>query len=73
MCENTEKTTKTVLDGREITEYSMESFRMEKTTPDLYRLGKRSNGEIVLQGAFFWQEGNNSGLNWRDLETVQLP
>ncbi len=73
MCEITEKTTKTTIDGREITEYSMESCRTEKTTPDLYRLGRRSNGEIVLQGAFFWQEGNTSGHNWRDLETVQLP
>ncbi len=47
--------------------------RTEKTTPDAYRLAKKPDGTLVLQGAYMWQEGwNNYGHEWRDIPTVEL-
>jgi hypothetical protein len=47
--------------------------RTEKTTPDAYRLAKRPDGTLVLQGAYMWQKGwNNYGHDWRDIPTVDL-
>ena len=47
--------------------------RTEKATPDAYRLAKKSDGELVLQGAYMWQEGwTNYGHEWRDIPTVDL-
>lgn len=47
--------------------------RMEKTAPDAYRLAKKPDGTMVLQGAYMWQEGwNNYGHEWRDIPTVEL-
>lgn len=43
--------------------------------PVKYRLGRRPNGELVLQGAYYWQnitKGTN-GLDWEDLPTIDLP
>lgn len=48
-------------------------FTMEKQTPDAYRLAKKVDGTLVLQGAYMWQEGcNNYGHDWRDIPTVDL-
>lgn len=46
--------------------------RVEKTTPDAYRLAKKPDGTVVLQGAYMWQEGRNYGHEWRDIPTVEL-
>jgi len=47
--------------------------RTEKTSPDGYRLAKKPDGTLVLQGAYFWQEGwNTYGHEWRDIPTVDL-
>jgi hypothetical protein len=47
--------------------------RVEKKIPDHYRLAKRLSGETILQGAYFWQEGNNQyGHTWRDIPTINL-
>lgn len=47
--------------------------RIEKTTPDAYRLVKKPDGTVVLQGAYMWHEGwNNYGHEWRDIPTVEL-
>ena len=47
-------------------------IRTEKLDPDRYRLAKKLSGEIILQGAFFWQEGNNYGHKWKDLPIIEL-
>lgn len=39
--------------------------------PDEYRLYKRKNGSLVLQGAFRWSCGKSVGAEWRDLPTVE--
>lgn len=45
--------------------------RTEKTSPDGYRLAKKPDGTLVLQGAYFWQEGWSAhGYVWRDITTV---
>jgi len=47
--------------------------RTEKTTPCAYRLAKKADGSLVLQGAYMWQEGwDNCGHEWRDIPTVEL-
>jgi hypothetical protein len=47
--------------------------RTEKTSPDGYRLAKKPDGALVLQGAYFWQEDwNTYGHEWRDIPTVDL-
>lgn len=39
--------------------------------PTSYRLLKKTTGELVLQGAFFWQEegSERAGFEWRELKT----
>jgi len=34
-------------------------MRTEKTTPDAYRLAKKPDGTLVLQGSYMWYEGWN--------------
>lgn len=47
--------------------------RTESLTPSAYRLAKKPDGVIVLQGAFLWQEGFSlNGHEWRDIPTVDL-
>lgn len=46
--------------------------KTEEGHPRHYRLGRR-NGELVLQGAFYWQRGfRDSGHEWRDIPIVDL-
>ena len=48
-------------------------MRSENTDPSGYRLAKKPDGTLVLQGAYFWQEGwNTYGHEWRDIPTVDL-
>jgi hypothetical protein len=72
MCDKEEIISKIVLNGEVRTEFKTGKTRVEKTSPDAYRLGKKSNGEYVLLGAFFWSEGKNYGHEWKGLETVEL-
>ena len=46
--------------------------RIERKISEHFRLAKRLNGEIILQGKYFWQEGNNAGYTWKDIETINL-
>lgn len=46
--------------------------RVEKAIPDYYRLARRPSGEIILQGSYTWQEGQNYGHEWRDIPTVEI-
>lgn len=46
--------------------------RIEKMTPDGYRLARKPSGEVVLQGAYMWQQGREYGHDWRDIQTVDL-
>ncbi len=47
------------------------STRVRDSAPTSYRLLKRSNGELVLQGGFLWHEvgTENAGFEWRDIRT----
>ena len=45
--------------------------RVENPTPSDYRLAKKPDGTLVLQGAHFWQQGQYSGYEWRDIPTVE--
>ena len=45
--------------------------RIEYKTPVMYRLFRKKNGDIILQGAFKWEEGEMVGYEWRDIPEVQ--
>jgi len=50
--------------------------RVESGTPIGYRLARYRTAEgavhLKLQGAYQWTKGTNGGLEWRDIETVDL-
>lgn len=46
--------------------------RIEYDIPSAYRLARKPDGELVLQGAYQWQEGFNYGHEWRDIPTEIL-
>jgi len=46
--------------------------RIESTTATRYRLGRKQDGELVLQGMYFWHQGRTTGYVWRDIETVEV-
>ncbi len=59
--------------GLGITGSTIAAARTESTAPMGYRLAKKPDGTLILQGAYLWQEGwNNYGHEWRDIETVEL-
>ena len=52
--------------------FSSETLRTESMSPVGYRLARKPNGEVVLQGAYEWGQGSYGGYEWRDIETVEL-
>lgn len=53
------------------TEIAVGPSRIESSIPTLYRLAKTSDGTLILQGGYRWQQGfTNTGITWRDIETV---
>lgn len=47
--------------------------RTESNTPSTYRLAKKLDGTLVLQGGYRWTEGwSNHGITWKDLPTIEL-
>lgn len=38
--------------------------------PINYRLAKKEDGTLILQGCFHWRQGTSGGQEWKDLETV---
>lgn len=45
--------------------------RVEHNTPSEYRLATKTDGTLVLQGAYMWQQGFEYGHKWRDIPTVE--
>jgi hypothetical protein len=50
--------------------------RVENFNPVAYRLARyrtaEGNVHLKLQGAYRWTQGDSSGLEWRDIPTVDL-
>ena len=47
------------------------SSKLSDSTPRMFRLCKKQDGTLVLQGGYYWSKGfTESGLEWVDLETV---
>ena len=44
---------------------------IHQTDPAAYRLARR-NGELILQGAYRWQQGSMGGHEWVDIPIVEL-
>lgn len=63
----------TGLDSESYMVRTNEPTRIESSTPGAYRLAKKPDGTLVLQGAYLWQQGfYKSGHEWRDIPTVDL-
>lgn len=45
--------------------------RLAYATPSEYRLRRGSDGEVVLQGAYRWEQGSSGGFEWRDIPTIE--
>ena len=45
---------------------------VKSTMPAQYRLAKKPDNTLVLQGLFTWQKGLLKGAEWEDLPTVEL-
>lgn len=53
------------------TSYNIQPATIRENWPSNFRLCKKKNGDLVLQGAFKWQRGwSEGGYDWKDLETV---
>jgi hypothetical protein len=46
------------------------TIRILYNTPAEYRLVRRDFCTYVLQGGFKWTEGTKTGIEWRDLPTI---
>jgi hypothetical protein len=46
------------------------TIRILYDTPAEYRLVRRDACTYVLQGGFRWTEGSKTGIEWRDLPTI---
>jgi hypothetical protein len=46
------------------------AVRIRNNTPSEYRLVRRDTCTYVLQGCFKWTEGTKTGIEWRDLPTI---
>lgn len=44
--------------------------KVKSTQASGYRLLQKTDGTIVLQGAFGWTEGSNGGYDWEDIPTI---
>lgn len=58
--------------GMEMLVFKTVASRMESYTPTSYRLARKPNGDVVLQGAYGWTAGQLHGHTWRDIPTVEL-
>ncbi len=48
------------------------SGRFEDPNPKFYRLARKKDGSIILQGAYVWHGGNGYGHEWREIPIVEL-
>lgn len=44
--------------------------KVRSNQPVAYRLVQKTDGTMVLQGAFYWTEGSNGGHDWEDIPTI---
>ncbi len=51
--------------------FALGAVRTERAGAD-YRLARTAAGELVLQRAYYWQQGSYGGIDWRTAPTVQL-
>lgn len=46
--------------------------RVEAQYPNMLRAARYPNGQIRIQGAYAWSQGDEGGLVWRDLPLVEV-
>lgn len=46
--------------------------KVEEAFPRRYRLAQCHNGQIKLQGEFFWYNESGRGSEWKDMPAVVL-
>lgn len=45
------------------------AMRVSSSVPSAYRLIKKLDGTLVLQGAYQWSQGIAGGHDWKDIPT----
>lgn len=48
------------------------TIKTQELSPRNIRFANYPDGSIRLQGAFLWCEGFKSGVEWRDIDMVQV-
>lgn len=46
--------------------------RIESQYPNMFRQAVYPNGELTIQGAYAWSQGNDGGVIWKDLPLVYV-
>ena len=46
--------------------------RVESQYPNMFRQAVYPDGEVVIQGAYAWSQGNEGGVIWKDLPLVYV-
>jgi len=52
----------------------LDDITCESSVPASFRLGKKPNGEVILQGSYTWQNLSKGigGIKWREVPMVML-
>lgn len=46
--------------------------RIESSFPNGFRMARYPDGHVALQGAYSWSQGNEGGIFWKDIPTVEV-
>ena len=54
------------------TKSNNDAVKVEQNIPTAYRLARKKDGTIVLQGAYQWSQGLQGGFEWREVQMVDF-
>lgn len=52
--------------------FKIATARVESPFPNMFRQAIYPDGEITIQGAYAWSQGNEGGVIWKDLPLVYV-
>ena len=52
---------------------TISAAKVTATHAQAYRLARKQDGTVVLQGAFAWNQGSKYGVDWQDIPTWVEP
>lgn len=51
---------------------NISAARVQEGKPSQYRLARKKDGSLILQGGYFWYEGTETGISWEEIPIVDL-